>query len=148
MVLLAMMIQSEASSEPFQGKLAVAYVAMNRAQMAGQSLETVLRQPKCGINYDLSECRKPSWRIAIAVVVMALLSCGLLIAPDVRKGGRETIWSEVHKNENDDKGGFDFLSLEGLIKGHRISELAPKPRPGRRVTPSSDGMPVARHLPL
>ena len=38
------MVQSEAGSEPYDGKLAVAYVAMNRAAMSSQPLETVLRQ--------------------------------------------------------------------------------------------------------
>ena len=44
LVLLAIMVQSEAGSEPYDGKLAVAYVAMNRAAMSSQPLETVLRQ--------------------------------------------------------------------------------------------------------
>ena len=46
LVLLALMVQSEAGSEPYDGKLAVAYVAVNRAAQSGLSLETVLRQPR------------------------------------------------------------------------------------------------------
>ena len=46
LVLLAMMIQTEAGSEPVQGKVAVAYVAVNRAEMSGLPLVSVLRQPK------------------------------------------------------------------------------------------------------
>lgn len=43
------MVQTEAGGEPFEGKLAVAYVAVNRAEtLAGNShpLQTVLTQPK------------------------------------------------------------------------------------------------------
>ena len=60
LVLLAMMVQSEAGSEPFDGKIAVAYVAVNRAAMTvggggdaltkaldlEDALLKVLRQPK------------------------------------------------------------------------------------------------------
>ena len=46
LVLLAMMVQSEAGGEPIHGKLAVAYVAVNRAESSGLPLETVLRQPR------------------------------------------------------------------------------------------------------
>ena len=46
LALLALVVQSEAGFEPYDGKLAVAYVAVNRAAMSGQPLETVLRQPR------------------------------------------------------------------------------------------------------
>ena len=58
LVLLAMMVQSEAGSEPFDGKVAVAYVAVNRVEQArlrfpyaydadaDERLVLVLRQPK------------------------------------------------------------------------------------------------------
>ena len=49
LALLALMVQAEAGSEPFEGKLAVAYVAMNRAEAStglSHPLQTVLTQPK------------------------------------------------------------------------------------------------------
>ena len=55
LVLLAIMVQSEAGSEPYDGKLAVAYVAMNRVEqgmLPGEEglrmtrLITVLQQSK------------------------------------------------------------------------------------------------------
>ena len=46
LALLALMVQSEAGSEPFDGKLAVAYVAMNRADQSGRDLVSVLQEPK------------------------------------------------------------------------------------------------------
>lgn len=46
LALLALMIQTEAGSEPYGGKLAVAYVATNRAIMSGKSLHAILTQPQ------------------------------------------------------------------------------------------------------
>lgn len=46
LALLALMVQSEAATEPFDGKVAVAYVAMNRVQMSGRTLQDVLTQPR------------------------------------------------------------------------------------------------------
>ena len=44
--LLALMVQSEAALESFEGKVAVAYVAVNRAEMSGIPVENILRQSK------------------------------------------------------------------------------------------------------
>lgn len=44
--LLALMVQSEAPFEPLDGKVAVAYVAMNRAAQSGKPLQEILTQPK------------------------------------------------------------------------------------------------------
>lgn len=44
--LLALMVQSEAGTEPFDGKVAVAYVAINRVQQSGRTLQDVLTQPR------------------------------------------------------------------------------------------------------
>ena len=44
--LLALMVQSEAGGESFPGKVAVAFVAMNRAEMSGQPIQDVLTRPK------------------------------------------------------------------------------------------------------
>ena len=46
LALLTLMVQTEAGSEPYDGKLAAAYVAVNRAESSGKSLQTVLTQPK------------------------------------------------------------------------------------------------------
>ena len=49
LALLALMVQAEAGSEPFEGKLAVAYVAVNRAEASSglsHPLQMVLTQPK------------------------------------------------------------------------------------------------------
>ena len=46
LALLALMVQTEAGSEPYDGKLAAAYVAVNRAESSGKSLQTVLTQAK------------------------------------------------------------------------------------------------------
>ena len=46
LVLLAIMVQSEAGSESYDGKLAVAYVAVNRAEMSGRGLVEVLTDPR------------------------------------------------------------------------------------------------------
>ena len=44
--LLALMVQSEAATEPYEGKVAVAYVAMNRAEQSGKDVVIVLQQPR------------------------------------------------------------------------------------------------------
>lgn len=44
LTLLAIMIQTEAGFEPFQGQVAVAYVAVNRVEQSGKPLLAVLRQ--------------------------------------------------------------------------------------------------------
>ena len=44
--LLALMVHSEAGTEPLDGKIAVAYVAVNRATMSGRTLQDVLTQPR------------------------------------------------------------------------------------------------------
>lgn len=44
--LLALMVQSEAGTEPLDGKIAVAYVAMNRVATSGRTLQDVLTQPR------------------------------------------------------------------------------------------------------
>ena len=44
LALLALMVQTEAGSESYEGKVAVAYVAVNRAEMSGRSLQSVLTQ--------------------------------------------------------------------------------------------------------
>lgn len=46
LALLALMVQTEAGSEPYDGKVAVAYVAVNRTLLSGKSLQEVLTQPK------------------------------------------------------------------------------------------------------
>ena len=64
LVLLALMVQSEAAGEPFDGKLAVAYVAVNRAQMSGKPLEVVLRQPKQFAIFPRVDISESSWLAA------------------------------------------------------------------------------------
>ena len=44
-LLLAMMVGLEAEGEPFQGKVGVAYVAVNRSEQWGQPLTQVLMSP-------------------------------------------------------------------------------------------------------
>lgn len=44
LALLALMVQTEAGAESYEGKVAVAYVAVNRAEMSGRSLQSVLTQ--------------------------------------------------------------------------------------------------------
>ena len=45
-LLLAMMVCLEAEGEPFQGKVGVAYVAVNRSEQWGQPLTQVLLAPR------------------------------------------------------------------------------------------------------
>ena len=55
LALLALMVQTEAGAESYEGKVAVAYVAINRADRAGRSLQSVLTQfRQCKIDTRLA----------------------------------------------------------------------------------------------
>lgn len=62
--LLAIMVQSEAGTEPYDGKLAVAYVAMNRAQESGKDLDEILSQPKQFALNPRLKVSEASWHAA------------------------------------------------------------------------------------
>ena len=70
LALLALMVQTEAGGEPFEGKLAVAYVAMNRAETLSGShpLQTVLTRPKqfkINLRLPVSEASMLAARMAL-----------------------------------------------------------------------------------
>ena len=67
-VLLAMMVQSEAGSEPFDGKVAVAYVAVNRVAMSRIPIEQVLRQPRQFALFPRVAIQESSWLAARIVL--------------------------------------------------------------------------------
>lgn len=62
--LLALMVQSEAGFEPYEGKLAVAYVAINRAEQAGQDIIAVLQQPRQFAIFPRGKVSEASWLAA------------------------------------------------------------------------------------
>lgn len=62
--LLALMVQSEAGTEPYDGKLAVAYVAINRAQASGKDLDEILSQPKQFALNPRLKVSEASWHAA------------------------------------------------------------------------------------
>ena len=62
------MIQSEAGLEPFEGKVAVAYVAINRVEMSGQAIETILRQPRQFAIFPRVVVSEDSWLAAKTVL--------------------------------------------------------------------------------
>ena len=64
LTLLAMMVASEAGSEPFDGKVAVAYVAVNRAHASGKPLERVLQQPRQFFLNPRASISESSWLAA------------------------------------------------------------------------------------
>ena len=59
------------------------------------------------------ERKKSGWRIALAVVVIALVSCGILIALDVRKVAREEkVERKLTKKETIARPASTFPPLE------------------------------------
>ena len=64
LTLLAMMVQSEAPREPYDGKLAVAYVAVNRAEISGKDLTTILQQPQQFALFPRVVISESSWLAA------------------------------------------------------------------------------------
>ena len=66
--LLALMVHSEAGTEPLDGKIAVAYVAVNRATTSGRTLQDVLTQPrqfKINLRLRVSESSAYAARVAL-----------------------------------------------------------------------------------
>ena len=66
--LLALMVHSEAGTEPLDGKIAVAYVAVNRVTMSGRTLQDVLTQPrqfKINLRLRVSESSAYAARVAL-----------------------------------------------------------------------------------
>ena len=64
LALLALMVQSEAATEPYLGKVAVAYVAVNRAEQSGKDVLTVLQQPHQFALNPRAKITESSWLAA------------------------------------------------------------------------------------
>jgi hypothetical protein len=56
--------------------------------------------------------KKPGWKVVVAIVALALLSCGLLIALDVRKVAAEKKHEQKFSNGKTPKPALKFPPLD------------------------------------